>query len=105
MDMPLRPRPAVPVPSGLPAGGSEAPSIASGAPQLVPAVAQPSKVQPAKQTVYNMFTDQACLGHACMHSTCMLLASGLQQAGLVLAWIVLDGWMEGRGGKETNVFC
>ena len=58
MGMPLRPRPTVPVPSGLPAVGSEMQSMGQAVPQLVPAVAQPAKVQPAKLTVYNQFTNQ-----------------------------------------------
>ncbi|KAK9837950.1 hypothetical protein WJX74_008364 [Apatococcus lobatus] len=59
MAMPLRPRPDIPVPSGLPAASSKTQQTGQAVPQLVPAVAQPAKVQPAMQTVYNMFTEQA----------------------------------------------
>ena len=57
MKMPLRERPPVPAPQKSDAPGHKK-NCTLTAPQLVPAVAEPVRVQPAKQKVYNMFTGE-----------------------------------------------
>ena len=108
--MPLRPRPAVPMPSGLSTSGAEAPSIAASVLQLVPAVTHPARVQPAKQTVYNMFTDQARHGHThprpAVYTLHMHAAGNQTSSELGRSWhgLCLIDARAGGGGAQP-VYC
>ena len=67
MKMPLRERPPVPAPQKSDAPGRKK-NCTPAASLLVPAVAEPVRVQPAKQKVYNMFTGEVGIQSALFFS-------------------------------------